>query len=94
MPEEVLFSSESVRTRAEIAAYLRNVADSLEAGGEVTLNAGDQSISISPPDSAEFEVEVEREGPASGSGELSLELEIEWDEDQSGASGGGDLSIE
>jgi len=38
MPEEVLFESESRRTRAEIAAYLRTVADSLESDSAITLS--------------------------------------------------------
>jgi amphi-Trp domain-containing protein len=81
MPEETLFESESHQTRGEVADYLRAVADALEAGGELTLSAGGQSISVDPPNRIEFEVEVEREGPAGGSGELSVEFELEWDED-------------
>jgi amphi-Trp domain-containing protein len=92
MPEETLFSTESAKSRAEVAAYLRDVADKLEDGGPITLNAGDQSISVTPPTRVEFEVEVEREGPAGGPGELGLELELEWDEDA--ADEGGELSIE
>lgn len=93
MPDEILFTSESRRSRSEIADYLRSVADSLEAGGEVTFRAGDETTAVSPPDRAEFEVKVEREGPAEGSGELAIELEIEWPEDaEAGASG--ELEIE
>ena len=33
MPEEVLFKSESSQTRAEIASYLRSVADKLDEEG-------------------------------------------------------------
>lgn len=87
MPEETLFDSESAQSRADIAAYLRQVADTLEAGGE--------SISMNPPENLTFEVEAEREGPTGHPGELSIEFELEWDEDQSGGSGGsGPLEIE
>lgn len=93
MPEEVLFKSESRRTRTEIADYLRTVADSLEGGGDVTFNAGSDTTAVAPPDRPTFEVKVEREGPADASGELSIELEIEWPEDaESGESG--ELEIE
>jgi amphi-Trp domain-containing protein len=92
MPEEVLFETESVRSRSEVATYLRNVADALEGEGAVTLSAGDQSMSVTPPRRVEFEVKVEREGPADGPGELGLELELEWDEDA--PDDGGDLTIE
>jgi amphi-Trp domain-containing protein len=95
MPEEVLFETESHRTRAEVASYLRAFADKLDAGGPITLTAGDQSVTVDPPDRPTFEVKAEREGPADAPGELSIELEIEWDEDGSGESGGsGELSIE
>lgn len=92
MPEEVLFKSESVRSRAEIADYLRRVADSLEAGGEVSLQAGEESIDIDPAERSTFEVKVEREG-APESPEQSIEFEIEWKEGEKGGSGG-DLQIE
>lgn len=91
MPEEVLFETETVQDRTDVAAYLRQVADTLDAGGEVSLSAGEQSITIVPPERVTFEVKAEREGPAEGPGELSLEFELEWDEN---GDGGGDLVIE
>ncbi len=91
MPEEVLFESESRQPRAEIAAYLRRVADNLESGDPITLTAGDQSVTMEPPERPTFEVKAEREGPTDAPGELSIELEIEWDEN--GGDGGG-LEIE
>lgn len=95
MPENVLFESESTRSRADVADYLRTVADRLDAGGELTLSAGGESVTMAVPDGAEFEVKAEREGPAGGPRELSVEFELEWpeDADTEGASGG-DLSIE
>jgi amphi-Trp domain-containing protein len=93
MPEEVLFESESTQSRSEIATYLRTVADKLDADGAITLSAGDQSVTLDPPERPEFEVKAEREGPADGPGELSIELEIEWGEGADGGSGG-ELSIE
>jgi amphi-Trp domain-containing protein len=94
MPEEILFESESRRDRAEIAAYLRRVADNLEAGDPITLSAGEQSVTMAPPARPTFEVKAEREGPADASGELSVEFEIEWNEDGGGDGDGGDLQIE
>ena len=94
MPEEVLFETEERRTRAEIAAYLEALADKLDADGPITLTAGEQSVTVDPPERPTFEVKAEREGPADGPGELSVEFEIEWDEDDSGADGSGELSIE
>jgi amphi-Trp domain-containing protein len=91
MPEEVLFKSESTQTRAEIAAYLRAVADNLEEGASITLTAGDQSVTMDPPSRPTFEVKAEREGPTGGPGELSVEFELEWDEN---GDNGGALEIE
>jgi amphi-Trp domain-containing protein len=90
MPEEVIFESEATMDRAEIAGYLRQVADSLDAGEPITLSAGDQSTTLEPSARPEFEVKVEREGPTGGPKELSVEFEIEWPED---GGDGGSLSI-
>ena len=91
MPEEVLFEVERRETRGDIAAYLHRVADALEGGESVTLSAGEQSITMDPPERPTFEVKAEREGPTGEPGELSIEFEIEWDEN-----GGddGELQIE
>ncbi|EMA04076.1 amphi-Trp domain-containing protein [Haloferax denitrificans] len=89
MPEEVLFKSENRQTRAEIASYLRAVADKLDAGEPITLKSGDQTVTMELPASPTFEVKAEREGPAGSPGELSVEFELEWDE---GADDGADAS--
>ena len=95
MPEEVLFESESRQSRDEIAAYLRTVADSLDAGDAITLKKGGESVTMEPPARPTFEVKAEREGPADGDGELSIEFELEWDEggEETGEAGG-ELEIE
>ena len=94
MPETVLFESESRRSRSEIATYLRTVADSLEAGGDLTLSAGEQSVTMEPPERPTFEVKAEREGPDGEPGELSIEFELEWDENGGDGGASGDLTIE
>jgi amphi-Trp domain-containing protein len=95
MPEEVLLKTENKHTRAEIADYLRSVADKLEEGGDITLRSHGESVTMSPPASPTFEVKAEREGPTDAPGELSVEFEIEWDEASEGESGGdGTLEIE
>jgi amphi-Trp domain-containing protein len=83
--EEVLFEHEQVQSRSEIAALLRDVADKLDAGDEVTVSAGDQSISLAVPANPTFEVKVERE--TNGSEELSVEFELEWNVGADGADG-------
>lgn len=91
-PKEILFESERDTDAAEVAQYLRTVADHLESGDEFTLESGNESVTLTPPGRVEFEVEVERETSKSGgSAEIELEFELEWDEDEPGA---GDLTIE
>ena len=93
MPEEVLFESESARDRAEVAAYLRRVADALEAGDPLAFSAGGESVTMAVPERPTFEVKAEREGPTDGPGELSVEFEIEWDENQRDGGDGDDLTV-
>ncbi|NHN48442.1 amphi-Trp domain-containing protein [Halostella sp. JP-L12] len=94
MAEEVLFESEGKRSRSDVAAMLRGVADKLEAGEPVTVSEGDRSITVDPPSSPTFEVKAERE-TGSGPDEMSIEFELEWDENESGGDGSdGDLRIE
>lgn len=98
MPEEVLFTFERRMERTDIADYLRSVADSLENGTPLTLEAGGDSVTMSPPARPTFEVKAERETSSSapeGPGELGLEFELEWDEGEpQDDDGAGDLTIE
>jgi amphi-Trp domain-containing protein len=95
MPEDVLFESESTKSRAEIASLFRTVAEKLDDGEEITLRAGDQSVTMSPPEHPTFEIKAEREGPTDGPKELSVEFELEWDEHADAAPGeSGALQIE
>ncbi|MFC4542307.1 amphi-Trp domain-containing protein [Halosolutus amylolyticus] len=96
MPEEVLFKFERSMATAEIADYLRTVADKLDEGGDLTLDAGGESVTMSPPDRPTFEIKAERETPSTGGpGELSVEFELEWDEGGDGQDdGSGELTIE
>jgi amphi-Trp domain-containing protein len=91
MPEETLFEFERDMDTAEVAQYLRTVADHLESGGEFTLESGNESVTLTPPRRVEFEVEVERETSTSGSSEIEIEFELEWDEKKTDT---GDLTIE
>jgi amphi-Trp domain-containing protein len=92
MPEATLFEFERDMSTAEVAQYLRTVADHLDAGDEFTLQSGTESVTLTPPGRVEFEVEVERETSKSGDpAEIELEFELEWNEDTANT---GDLTIE
>jgi len=94
MPEKVLFKSESDQSRAEIASYLRTVAENLENGNEINLKSGTESVTLDPPARPTFEVKAEREGPTDRPGELSIEFELEWDENGGEGGESGQLEIE
>jgi|APHM01.1.fsa_nt_gi hypothetical protein len=81
MPEEVIFETERDRSRSEIADTLRSVADKLDDGEELTIRAGEESVTLAVPNRPTFEIKAEREGhpPAT---ELSVEFELEWDENE------------
>jgi len=90
MTEEVIFEFERRQDRAEIAALLRSVADSLESGGPITLDSGAERVTLDPPATPTFEVKAEREG----GDELSVEFELEWHEGEDAESETGELSVE
>jgi len=95
MPEEVLFKFERRMSGADIATYLRTVADSIESGESITLEAGGESVTMEPPARPTFEIKAERETSSSGGpAELSVEFELEWNEGDSDGNGGGELTIE
>jgi amphi-Trp domain-containing protein len=81
--EEVLFETETVHDRDEIADYLEQVAENLRHG-TVTLVSGGDEITVEPPETATFEVKVERETEGDEE-EMSVEFEVEWDVGGSGA---------
>ena len=61
---------------------------------ELYADAGSDPVTVSVPQSVEFEVKVEREGSRGGPSELGVELELEWDENGDATESSGGLSIE
>ncbi|MEF8815354.1 MAG: amphi-Trp domain-containing protein [Salinibacter sp.] len=95
MPDDTLYKFERDMSRADVATYLRTVADELEGSGELDFSSKEQSMTIRVPDHVEFEVELDRESNDRGSSEISLELEIEWYETRDGSiAGPGSLDTE
>ena len=73
---EVVFETENEHPRDEIAEYLEQVAENLRHG-EVTIVAGDEEVSVEPPEEAVFEVSVghdERDDEET----VKVRFEIEW----------------
>mgnify|MGYP002761205201 FL=1 len=95
MPDDTLYECERNLSRADVATYLRTIADELDDSGELDFSSDEQSTTVRVPDHVEFEVELERESNDRDSSEISLELEIEWYETRDGSiAGPGSLDTE
>lgn len=89
--EEVLFKSEEPKTRSEVASFLRQLADKVEAGS-VTLRHGDAEQRVDIPQRLVLETKLEREVKRD-SEKMSLEVELEWRPgDREGNSSGVELA--
>lgn len=75
--EVVLFKSEEKKSTAEVAAFLRQLADRVEKG-EVILRQGGDELALNLPGMVTLEVKAEEETSGSGSVKHSLEVELEW----------------
>jgi amphi-Trp domain-containing protein len=74
------FNLEQEKSRTEVAAYLRQLADGLEDGEKVTLISGEQSVTINPPESLHFKIETDTDSSWLGSENgQSVELELGWE---------------
>jgi len=85
--KKVLFESEELRDRTEVAAFLRDLAGRLEAG-EITLRRGTEEIHLHLPEKVVLEIKAEEKAKP-GKTKQSLEIEIEWGE---GLTGGVELA--
>ena len=81
--EKVLFSSEEKRTRSDVAAFLRALADKLDTGS-VILQQGETSLTLDIPANLTLEVKAEEEDKRTKT-KYSLEVELEWYPGEEGA---------
>lgn len=75
--EIVLFKSEEKREAAEVAAFLRQLADRVEKQ-EVILRKGEEEVTLQLPPVFTLEVKAEEERSKKGKVAYSLEVELEW----------------
>lgn len=78
-----LFTSKQRQSRNEAAAFLRDLADRLEAG-KVTLRQGTSEVDLAPAEALTVEIEAS-EKPRHGGLRQELEIEIKWTEGDAGA---------
>lgn len=82
--ETRLFKSEEKKSRAEVAEFLRQIAEKLERG-QMILKQGGQEIVLVVPANLVLEVQVEDEDKKSRGMQHSLEIEVKWfDGDEEG----------
>lgn len=71
--------TESEMTRTEIASYLREFADQLDAEGAVTLELGGQQVTMTPTDPVTFKLEGESDwSQGDTEAKQSIEFELVW----------------
>jgi amphi-Trp domain-containing protein len=82
--ETRLFKSEEKHTRADVSAFLHQLADKV-GEGQVVLRQGQEAITLSLPSNLILEIQVEDEDKKRKGIQHSLEVEIKWfDGDDSG----------
>ena len=75
--ETRLFKSEERRTRAEVRAFLHELADKV-GQGQVILRQGQEELTLALPANLILEIQVEDEDKKSKGIQHSLEIEIKW----------------
>ncbi len=83
--ETRLFKAEERKNRSEVAQFLRQMADKIDAG-EVVLRQGSQEQVLNLPDNLILEIQVEDEQKGNQVIQHSLEIEIKWFDDDQGGS--------
>jgi len=75
--ETILFKSEERKSRTEVCALLRLIADKIEAG-RLTLRQGDSEVALDFPASMVLEMKVEEESKKRKGTKQTFEIELEW----------------
>jgi len=71
--------TEEQKTRAEIASYLRDLADQLDGGREVNLTLGGTVAQFNPTDPVTFKLEGESDwSEGDTEAKQSIEFELVW----------------
>ncbi|HEY69409.1 MAG TPA: amphi-Trp domain-containing protein [Anaerolineae bacterium] len=79
--ETRLFKSEERKSRAELSAFVHQLADKITEG-QVVLRQGQEEIILQLPQSLILEVQVEDEDKGAKGIQHSLEVEIKWFDDE------------
>ena len=80
--ETRLFKSQEKKSRDEVAAFLKQLADKITSG-QVMLRKGQEELTLDIPYNLVLEIQVEDEDKKQKGVQHSLELEIKWFDDDS-----------
>jgi amphi-Trp domain-containing protein len=81
--------TEAEQTRAEIATYLRDLADQLDGDGEVSLALGGTEVRLTPTEPVTFKLEGESDWSEGDTrAKQSIEFELVWWRDATTAEAG------
>ena len=76
--------TEEQKTRAEIANYLRDLADQLDSDGDVVLGLGGTTVQLNPTNPVTFKLEGESDwSQGDTEAKQSIEFELVWWRDAS-----------
>jgi amphi-Trp domain-containing protein len=71
--------TEAEKTRAEIADYLRDLAEQLDGGGDVALELGGRELRMNPSEPVTFKLEGESDwSEGATEAKQSIEFELVW----------------
>jgi amphi-Trp domain-containing protein len=71
--------TEEQKTRAEIATYLRGLADQLDGDGDVALDLGGTTVQLNPTNPITFKLEGESDwSQGDTEAKQSIEFELVW----------------
>jgi amphi-Trp domain-containing protein len=81
--KSVLIKSKDLVARSDASAFLRQLADKLEAG-QVYLVQGNREVALDVPNKVVLEIQVDEKPKRHKGSKRSLEVEVQWYTDEEG----------
>ena len=81
--ETRLFKNQEKKTRTDVSAFLRQLADKISEG-TIILSKGSEELTLQIPQNLILEIQVEDEQKKKKGVQHSLEVEIKWFENDDG----------
>lgn len=85
--ETVLLRSKEMKTRSEVAAFLRALADKLDGEGVVRLQRNAEEVVLEVPSRVELQIKAEEEEKGART-QLGMQVEFQWYVGEDGAESG------